>query len=125
MSEQRRIVSVVDRPRRQRRSSKKYWMGIERVGNKVPHPAVIFFILSGLVIVLSHVLYLAGTSVSYEVINPQTHKVEAGYRYRKQPAERRRHSLYLDLDGAKLRKFWPCRNLLGGYGRRRPRRAEG
>ena len=43
---------------------------VETVGNKVPHPAVIFLILIGLVVVLSHVLYLLGTSVSYEVIVP-------------------------------------------------------
>ena len=49
---------------------------MERVGNKVPHPAVIFVILMGIVIVLSHILYLAGASVSYEVINPDTHKIE-------------------------------------------------
>ena len=34
--------------------------GVERVGNKVPHPAVIFVILIGIVIVLSHVFYLMG-----------------------------------------------------------------
>ena len=34
--------------------------GVERVGNKVPHPAVIFIILIGIVIVLSHILYLLG-----------------------------------------------------------------
>src|SRR5215510_7246990 len=50
--------------------------GIERVGNKVPHPAVIFVILMGLVIVLSHILYLAGARVAYEIINPETHKIE-------------------------------------------------
>lgn len=43
---------------------------VERVGNKVPHPAVIFLMLLGLVVVLSHVLHLAGTSVTYEVIVP-------------------------------------------------------
>jgi len=31
------------------------------VGNKVPHPAVIFFILAGLVIALSHLFYLLGS----------------------------------------------------------------
>jgi p-aminobenzoyl-glutamate transporter AbgT len=36
---------------------------------------VIFFILSGLVIVLSH-LFCLGTSVNYEVVNPETHRVE-------------------------------------------------
>ena len=49
---------------------------IERVGNKVPHPAVIFFILAGLVIVLSQLLYLLGTSVTYELIDPATDQVE-------------------------------------------------
>ena len=50
--------------------------GVERVGNKVPHPAVIFVILIGIVIVLSHIMYLLGSGVTYEVINPETHKVE-------------------------------------------------
>src|SRR5215467_11941450 len=50
--------------------------GVERVGNKVPHPAVIFVILMGIVIVLSHILYLMGAKVAYEVINPDTHKIE-------------------------------------------------
>ena len=50
--------------------------GVERVGNKVPHPAVIFVILIGIVIVLSHIMYLLGSHVTYHVINPDTHKVE-------------------------------------------------
>ena len=50
--------------------------GVERVGNTVPHPAVIFVLLMGIVIVLSHILYLLGSRVSYEVINPDTHKIE-------------------------------------------------
>jgi aminobenzoyl-glutamate transport protein len=50
--------------------------GVERVGNKVPHPAVIFFILIALVILLSHLFHWLGTTVTYEVINPETHKVE-------------------------------------------------
>lgn len=49
---------------------------IERVGNKVPHPAVIFVILIALVAVLSHILYLMGASVTFESINPETDKVE-------------------------------------------------
>jgi aminobenzoyl-glutamate transport protein len=47
---------------------------IERVGNKVPHPAVLFFLLIGLVVVLS--VALAGISVSYQRLNPDTHKTE-------------------------------------------------
>src|SRR5690606_23494893 len=50
---------------------------VERVGNKVPHPAIIFVALIALIAVLSHVLYLLGVSVSYEAINPETHAVEA------------------------------------------------
>jgi aminobenzoyl-glutamate transport protein len=49
---------------------------VERVGNKVPHPAVIFVILIGIVVLLSHVFYLMGSSVTYESINPETDKVE-------------------------------------------------
>lgn len=49
---------------------------VEKVGNRVPHPVIIFLILIGIVLVLSHVLHLAGASVSYQVINPETHQVE-------------------------------------------------
>src|SRR5262249_23917589 len=49
----------------------------ERVGNKVPHPAVLFFLLLGAVVLLSHVLYLLGINVTYQRINHQTHKPEA------------------------------------------------
>ena len=50
---------------------------IERWGNKVPHPAVLFLILIGAVALLSHVLHLLGISVSYERINAETHEIEA------------------------------------------------
>src|SRR4051812_14405362 len=49
---------------------------VEKVGNKVPHPVMIFLILIGIVLVLAHILYLLGASVSYQVNNPETHKVE-------------------------------------------------
>ena len=49
---------------------------VERVGNKVPHPAVIFILLIAAVIVLSHILYLLGFSATYESINPDTHQAE-------------------------------------------------
>ncbi len=49
---------------------------VERVGNKVPHPVVIFLILIALVIVLSHIFYLMGVAITYQVINPETHKLE-------------------------------------------------
>ena len=76
MSDPQRVISIVETAP-PKTLLQKILDGIERVGNKVPHPAVIFFILAGLVIVVSHALYLMGTSVSYEVVNPQTHKIEA------------------------------------------------
>ena len=48
---------------------------VERVGNKVPHPSVIFLLLIGLVIVLSHVFHLLGTTVAYQVVDPVTHTI--------------------------------------------------
>jgi len=77
MSEQRRIPSTIETAAAPKTFLQKLLDAVERVGNKVPHPAVIFFILAGLVILLSHLLYLLGTTVSYEVVNPQTHKVES------------------------------------------------
>lgn len=49
--------------------------GIERVGNMVPHPVVIFLILIAIVIVLSAVLGVFGASVSYERIDPVTNEI--------------------------------------------------
>src|SRR5215831_15468939 len=49
---------------------------VERVGNSVPHPIVIFLILIAVVVVLSHILYMLGATVTYQVINPDTHQIE-------------------------------------------------
>jgi aminobenzoyl-glutamate transport protein len=49
---------------------------VERVGNRVPHPAVIFVLLIGLVIVLSHILYLMGATVTYQAVNTETHAIK-------------------------------------------------
>ncbi|MCP8938229.1 AbgT family transporter [Alsobacter sp. SYSU M60028] len=49
---------------------------VERVGNMVPHPVVIFLILIAVVIVLSAVLSAFGTQVTLETLNPDTHKVD-------------------------------------------------
>jgi aminobenzoyl-glutamate transport protein len=49
---------------------------VERIGNAVPHPVVIFLILIGIVMVLSHILYLLGAHVSYQVINPDTFEIQ-------------------------------------------------
>ncbi|HRY24087.1 MAG TPA: AbgT family transporter [Geminicoccaceae bacterium] len=49
--------------------------GVERVGNKVPHPAVIFLVLIAIVILLSHLLYLLDISVTYPVVDYLTDEV--------------------------------------------------
>src|SRR5262245_41609094 len=49
---------------------------VERVGNKVPHPAFIFVILIVIVILLSHLFYLLGASATYETINSETGQTE-------------------------------------------------
>lgn len=43
---------------------------IERFGNKVPHPAVIFLVLIGVVMVLSAIFGALGSSVTFEQANP-------------------------------------------------------
>ncbi len=53
--------------------------GIERVGNKVPHPVLMFLYLIAIVIVLSHVLYLFDVSVTEEIAVEMP--VEAEYDY--------------------------------------------
>lgn len=54
----------------------KFLSIVERVGNKVPHPAVIFLLLLAAVVVLSQVLHMTGTSVTYEVIVPEAASAE-------------------------------------------------
>lgn len=44
--------------------------GIERVGNKVPHPVLMFLYLIIFVMALSHILYLFDTSVTEEIAVP-------------------------------------------------------
>ena len=49
---------------------------VEKVGNKVPHPAIIFLILIAIVIVLSQLLHMMGTNFTYEVIVPKPRPME-------------------------------------------------
>ena len=49
---------------------------VERVGNRVPHPVMIFVYLIGIVIVLSAVLAAFGAQVTYQAYNPATHEIE-------------------------------------------------
>src|SRR5699024_659880 len=49
---------------------------IEEKGNKLPHPVTIFVIFIFIVMILSHILYLMGTSVTFEGINKETMETE-------------------------------------------------
>jgi len=49
---------------------------IERVGNKVPHPAILFLALCVGIIILSQILAWTGWSATYEVIKPPPAPVE-------------------------------------------------
>jgi aminobenzoyl-glutamate transport protein len=74
-------VQAVDLPKADKPKAQKPFMErmldtVERVGNAVPHPAVIFVMLIGILIVLSHILYLMGVSVTFEQANPDTHAIE-------------------------------------------------
>ena len=44
--------------------------GIERLGNKMPDPAILFLSLCGVVIVLSQLLYWFDVKATYEVVKP-------------------------------------------------------
>jgi aminobenzoyl-glutamate transport protein len=55
--------------------------GIERVGNKVPHPAVMFVGLCLLVIVVSAILGAANVQVTTEVVSPPAPLAAAGENY--------------------------------------------
>ena len=52
---------------------------IERAGNKVPHPAILFLALCAGTILLSQVLYLANVHISYEVVKPPPAAVQEEY----------------------------------------------
>ncbi|WP_194287355.1 AbgT family transporter [Gracilibacillus oryzae] len=49
---------------------------IERIGNKLPHPVTIFVLFTLAVIVISHILYLMGVSVSFRGVNSETDELE-------------------------------------------------
>jgi aminobenzoyl-glutamate transport protein len=67
-------MTIVDIP--PKTTMQRFLDGIEKVGNMVPHPVVIFLSLIGIVIVLSVILSLFGTSVTLERIDPDTNKIE-------------------------------------------------
>ncbi|TDH60568.1 AbgT family transporter [Dankookia rubra] len=77
---------------------------VERVGNRVPHPVMIFVYLIGIVVVLSAILALFGVQVSYMAYNPATHEIE--------PATTAARSL-LTIDGIRFMFAGVVRNFMG------------
>jgi aminobenzoyl-glutamate transport protein len=53
--------------------------GIERLGNKMPDPAIMFLALCGIVIVLSQILFWADVKASYEVVKAPAVATEQEY----------------------------------------------
>jgi aminobenzoyl-glutamate transport protein len=53
--------------------------GIERLGNRMPDPAIMFLALCGIVIVLSQVLFWVGVKAEYEVVKPPAVATEQEY----------------------------------------------
>ncbi|WP_393053942.1 AbgT family transporter [Streptomyces sp. LN549] len=72
-------VSGNDAAADERTRSQRVLDFIERIGNKVPHPAVIFLVLCGLVIVLSAILSALDVSVTYETTVPEPIVAEETY----------------------------------------------
>ena len=73
MSEQRSVGSIADTVATPKTLLQKLH---DSVGKQAYESVRYIFILLGLAIVLSHLFYLLGTSVAYEVVNPRTHQVE-------------------------------------------------
>ena len=70
------IESIALKTTAPKTTMQRFLDAVEKIGNMVPHPVVIFLILIGIVIVLSAVLGRLGAAVSFERINPDTHEIE-------------------------------------------------
>jgi aminobenzoyl-glutamate transport protein len=73
---ERARVTPIAPPQPKKTGMEKILDTVERIGNKVPHPAVIFILLILAVIVVSHLCYMLGMSATYESINTTTHQPE-------------------------------------------------
>jgi aminobenzoyl-glutamate transport protein len=72
---------------------------VEKVGNMVPHPVIIFLTLIAIVIVLSHILHLAGTTVTQEVLVPADSQLAPGAEF--DPTEYDKELSYGELETGK------------------------
>jgi aminobenzoyl-glutamate transport protein len=62
----RGVTAMAKKPQSGAPEASGFLATIERVGNMVPHPAIIFFMLIGIVIVLSVIFAALGTTVTYD-----------------------------------------------------------
>src|SRR5262245_30248840 len=69
---------AADAPQR-RTFTQKLLDGIENVGNKTPHPVMMFLYLIAAVILLSQILALLGVSVTEVVTEPVPYAVDKSY----------------------------------------------
>ncbi|MCB0195823.1 MAG: AbgT family transporter [Anaerolineae bacterium] len=71
--------TAIPEPGEKQGFTQKLLDGIEKIGNKVPHPVLMFLYLIIIVMVLSHILYLMGVSVTEEIAVPVATEAEADY----------------------------------------------
>ncbi|MCB9107952.1 MAG: AbgT family transporter [Anaerolineales bacterium] len=71
--------TAVSGPDEKQGFTQKLLDGIEKIGNKVPHPVLMFLYLIIIVMVLSHILYLMGVSVTEEIAVPVVTETEGTY----------------------------------------------
>ena len=76
MAERSRVTPIAPPQQPKKTGMDKILDAVERIGNAVPHPAVLFLLLIAAVIVASHICYMLGLSATYESINPATHTPE-------------------------------------------------
>ena len=98
---------------------------VERVGNKVPHPAMIFRSLIGSWSCCPTFCYLLGTSVTYQVMNPETHKVEDATATVNSLLTGGRHPLHVRVGRPELHGLQRGRGDHRGHGGRRGGRGGG
>lgn len=94
---------------------------VEKVGNLVPHPVLIFLTLIAIVIVLSHVLHLTGASVTQQVIVPSATQHQPGDDFDPTEYDTGTAVRYQTLDAAQYKieeRTIRARSLLSGEGLR-------
>jgi aminobenzoyl-glutamate transport protein len=72
-----RIADAPPAPEAPKTTMQRVLDAVERVGNRVPHPVMIFVYLIVGVIVLSQILYMLGARVTYQAYNPATGDIES------------------------------------------------